>query len=135
MESSRDDFVIAIRSAFLKKGNQQRFSLLGLIFFSIIFMVLGSFNFKAVNYLKVAINEIVYRSSFIVSGPENFIKNNYLLAQNHLNLYKENENNKSELANLRSKVNMLNSKLQYHISECTVKYFNICNHCLESRHF
>ena len=37
METSRDDFVIAIRSAFLKKGTQQRFSLLGLIFFSIIF--------------------------------------------------------------------------------------------------
>jgi rod shape-determining protein MreC len=103
MESSRDDFVIAIRSAFLKKGTQQRFSLLGLIFFSIIFLILGSLNFKAINYVKIAINEIVYRSSFIVSGPENFIKDNYLLVQNHLNLYKENENNKSELASLRSK--------------------------------
>ena len=38
MEQSRDDFVIAIRSAFLKKGTQQRFSLLGLIFFSLIFL-------------------------------------------------------------------------------------------------
>ena len=103
METSRDDFVIAIRSAFLKKGTQQRFSLLGLIFFSIIFLILGSLNFKAINYLKISINEIVYRSSFIVSGPENFIKNKYLLVQNHLNLYKENEKNKSELANLRSK--------------------------------
>ena len=35
MATSRDDFVIAIRSAFLKKGNKQRFSLIGLIFFSI----------------------------------------------------------------------------------------------------
>ena len=103
METSRDDFVIAIRSAFLKKGTQQRFSLLGLIFFSIIFLILGSLNFKAINYVKIAINEIVYRSSFIVSGPENFVKDNYLLVQNHLNLYKENENNKSELASLRSK--------------------------------
>ena len=32
MAASRDDFVIAIRSAFLKKGNKQRFSLIGLIF-------------------------------------------------------------------------------------------------------
>ena len=103
METSRDDFIIAIRSAFLKKGTQQRFSLLSLIFFSIIFLILGSLNFKVINYLKIGINEIVYRSSFIVSGPENFIKNNYLLAQNHLNLYKENENNKSELIRLRSK--------------------------------
>ena len=103
METSRDDFIIAIRSAFLKKGTQQRFSLLSLIFFSIIFLILGSLNFKVINYLRIGINEIVYRSSFIVSGPENFIKNNYLLAQNHLNLYKENENNKSELIRLISK--------------------------------
>jgi len=103
METSRDDFVIAIRSAFLKKGTQQRFSLLSLIFFSIIFLILGSLNFKAINYVKIAINEIVYRSSFIISGPENFIKDNYYVVQNHINLYKENEKNKSELVNLRSK--------------------------------
>ena len=103
METSRDDFVIAIRSAFLKKGTQQRFSLLGLIFFSIIFLILGSLNFKAISYIKIGINEIVYRSSFIVSGPENFIKDNYLVLQNHLNLYKENQKNKIELIDLRSK--------------------------------
>jgi rod shape-determining protein MreC len=103
MESSRDDFVIAIRSAFLKKGTQQRFSLLSLILFSIIFLILGSLNFKVINYVKIVINEIVYRSSFIASAPENFIKNNYILVQNHLNLYEENEKNKSELASLRAK--------------------------------
>ena len=103
METSRDDFVIAIRSAFLKKGTQQRFSLLSLIFFSIIFLILGSLNFKVINYLKIGINEIVYRSSFLVSGPENFIKNNYLIVQNHFNLYEENEKNELELTNLRSK--------------------------------
>ena len=86
MESSRDDFVIALRSAFLKKGTQQRFSLLSLIFFSIIFLILSSLNFKVINYVKVAINEIVYRSSFIVSGPENFLKNNYIIVNNHFNL-------------------------------------------------
>jgi rod shape-determining protein MreC len=103
METSRDDFVIAIRSAFLKKGTQQRFSLLGLILFSIIFLILGSLNFKAINFVKIGINEIVYRSSFIVSGPENFIKDNYLIVQNHLKLYKENEKNKLELTDLKSK--------------------------------
>ena len=103
METSRDDFVIAIRSAFLKKGTQQRFSLLSLIFFSIIFLILGSLNFKAINYLKIGINEIVYRSSFIVSGPENFIKNNYFTIKKHFNLYNENEKNKSELESLRSR--------------------------------
>jgi len=103
METSRDDFVIAIRSAFLKKGAQQRFSLLSLILFSIIFLILGSLNFKAINYVKITIKEIVYRSSFIVSGPENFIKDSYFTIQNHKNLYKENEKNKSELVKLKSK--------------------------------
>jgi len=103
METSRDDFIIAIRSAFLKKGTQQRFSLLGLILFSIIFLILGSLNFKIVKDIKIGINEIVYRSSFIVSGPENFIKGNYLAVQNHFNLYKEHEKDKSELIDLRSK--------------------------------
>ncbi len=103
METSRDDFVIAIRSAFLKKGTQQRFSLLGLIFFSIIFLTLSSLNFKTIDYLKIAINEIVYRSSFVVSGPENFLKNNYLVINNHFDLYKKNQKNIEELNYLRRK--------------------------------
>jgi rod shape-determining protein MreC len=102
METSRDDFVIAIRSAFLKKGTQQRFSILSLILFSIIFLVLGSLNFKPVDYIKIGIKEIVYRSSFIISGPENFIKKNYFTIQSHLSLYEENKKNKFELENLKS---------------------------------
>ena len=103
MESSRDDFIIALRSAFLKKGTQQRFSLLSLIFFSIIILILGSFNFKIINYIKIGINEIVYRSSFIVSVPENLLKDSYLTIQNHKKLYKENEIIKSELEILKAK--------------------------------
>jgi rod shape-determining protein MreC len=103
MESSRDDFVIALRSAFLKKGTQQRFSLLSLIFFSIIFLILGNFNFKVINYIKLGINEIVYRSSFIVSVPENLLKDSYLTLQNHNKLYKKNEKIKFELEILKAK--------------------------------
>jgi rod shape-determining protein MreC len=103
MEPSRDDFIIALRSAFLKRGTQQRFSLLSLIFFSITILILGSFNFKVINYIKLGINEIVYRSSFIVSVPENLLKNSYLTIQNHNKLYKENEKNKSELESLKAK--------------------------------
>jgi rod shape-determining protein MreC len=103
METSRDDFVIAIRSAFLKKGTQQRFSLLSLIFFSIVFLILGSFNFKIINYVKAGIKEVVYRSSFIVSVPENLLKYSYITIQNHKKLYKENEKIKSELEILKAK--------------------------------
>ena len=103
METSRDDFVIAIRSAFLKKGTQQRFSLLGLIFFSIIFLFLGSLDFKVVGYVKSTIKEIVYRSSFIISVPEKLIKQNYLNVQSHLKLYDDHQENIKELETLRSK--------------------------------
>ena len=57
--SSRDDFVIAIRSAFLKKGNQQRFSLIFLIILSLTFLVLERINFKPINDVKIAIKETV----------------------------------------------------------------------------
>ena len=103
METSRDDFIIAIRSAFLKKGTQQRFSLLGLISFSIFFLILSSLNFKVIDYVKIAIKEVVYRSSFIVSGPEKFIKNNYLIISSHFNLYEESRKNIDELNYLRGK--------------------------------
>jgi len=103
METSRNDFVIAIRSAFLKKQNQQRFSLLGLITFSLLILTLGGFNFKPINYLELLIKEIAYRSSFIVSIPEKFIKENYHTAQDHINLYNINEKNELELKDLRAK--------------------------------
>ena len=110
METSRDDFVIAVRSAFLKKQNKQRFSLLSLITFSLLILILGGFNFKPVNYLKIAIKEIAYRSTFIVSAPENFIKEKYQNIQAHMNLYNVNKNNELELKNLRAK-DLLNNFL------------------------
>ena len=103
MESGRDDIVIAIRSAFLKKGTQQRFSLLGLIFFSIIFLVLGSLNYKPIYYVKTILKEIVYRSSYIVSGPENFLKRNYIKVNNHFRLYEMNEKNIIKLESFKRK--------------------------------
>ena len=103
MATSRDDFVIAIRSAFLKKGTQQRFSLISLLFISIIFFTLGILNFKSINYLKAFINEIVYRSSFIVSAPENYIVNNYSIIIDHIDLYSEYKKIKIELEELKKK--------------------------------
>ena len=102
METSRDDFIIAIRSAFLKKENKQRFSLLGLVFFSIILIVLNKYNFKPINHIKIIINEVIYRTSFIVSIPENYIKKSYLTIQDHLALYKEYDLTKEKLNKLQA---------------------------------
>ena len=103
MASSRDDFVIAIRSAFLKKSYQQKFSLLTLIFSSIIIIVLGSFNFKPIQYIKIGINEVIYRSSFVVSIPENYIKKLNLQFKDHLNLYEIYKKNETTLNELKKK--------------------------------
>jgi len=102
MEPSRDDFVIAIRSAFLKKGTKQRFSLIVLIFFSIALITLEKFNFKAVNYLKTGINEVVYRTSFVVSIPEKYIGYSIGAIEKHIKIYKEYNLQKSELIKLKS---------------------------------
>jgi rod shape-determining protein MreC len=101
MASSRDDFVIAIRSAFLKKSYQQKFSLLTLIFLSLIVIVLGSFNFKAIQYIKLGVNEVVYRSSFIASIPENYFKDLNIKIEQHLNLYDQFQKNEIELKKLK----------------------------------
>jgi len=102
MASSRDDFIIAIRSAFLKKSTQQKFSLLTLVFFSIFIILLSSFDLKAIRYVKIAINEIVYRSSFVVSIPENFIKNTFTEIKDYSTFFTDYKNNKEELNILRS---------------------------------
>lgn len=103
MINSRDDFVIAIRSAFLKKGTQQRFSLLSLILFSIIFLILGHFNFKIINFNKIVIKEIVYASSFIASIPENTFKRSYKKISDHLFHYKNYTEIESQLQQLKTK--------------------------------
>ncbi len=103
MASSRDDFIIAIRSAFLKKTTKQKFSLLTLIFLSIFIIVLSNFNFKVINSIRSVINEVVFRSSFIASIPENLIKESYNKVLEYTNFYNEFEDNKKELEILKSR--------------------------------
>ena len=102
MATSRDDFVIAIRSAFLKKSTKQKFSLLTLVFLSIFIIVLSNLNLKPVRLLKSAISEVVYRSSFIVSIPENFIISSYFSISEYTNYYKQFKETLEELNKLKS---------------------------------
>ena len=101
MASGRDDFVIAFRSAFLKKKDKQKFSLLTLIVLSIIVIILGNLNFKAIQLLKTGINEVIYRSSFIVSIPENKINKIRIQIEDHMNLYDNYKKNELEFKILK----------------------------------
>ena len=103
MSAGRDDFVIAIRSAFLKRENKQKFSLSGLLLFSVFLILLSKFNIKAVDYLRSGINEGVYRLSFIASIPEQEIKKTSILIQNHFNMYEEYSELKKDYIDLKGK--------------------------------
>ena len=123
MAAGRDDFVIAFRSAILKKKDKQRFSLLTLIFLSIFVIILSNFDFKVIKLIKFGINEVVYRSSYLISIPENKIQkiNNQLTA--HLEIYNNYQDIKSELNILKEEkltsdfLKLENKKLRNLINE------------------
>ena len=113
MVKSRDDFVIAFRSAFLKKNTKQRFSLLTLIIISLIILIFSNLNLKIINILEKGLQDIVYRSSLIISIPEKKFNEYYIKAKDHLNLY----NLKNEEENLLEKYNAEKLANEYLISE------------------
>jgi len=92
MVKGRDDFVIALRSVFLKKKDQQKFSLISLIILSIVIVILSNFNFKPIQLVKLGINEVIYRSSYVASVPENKIKELISKFKSHLDFYKNHQN-------------------------------------------
>jgi len=102
--SSRDDFVIAIRSAFLKKDTKQKFSLLGLILLTLTILIFARYDFRFVKFAKTSLNEIAYRSTFIFSAPENFVKTTYTETKNILFVYNKNKTLEEKVKELDSKI-------------------------------
>ena len=104
METSREDVGIAIRSAFLKKGTQQRFSLFALIVFSIILIYVETIEAKPLDYLRSFIKDTIYRGSVVVSFPSKGFKSVFSTVENHLNLYNKNIKLKEENAQLKEQI-------------------------------
>ena len=104
METSREDVGIAIRSAFLKKGTQQRFSLFALIVFSIILIYVETIEAKPLDYLRSFIKDTIYRGSVVVSFPSKGFKSVFNAVENHLNLYNKNIKLKEENAQLQEQI-------------------------------
>ena len=104
METSREDVGIAIRSAFLKKGTQQRFSLFALIVFSIILIYVETIEAKPLDYLRSFIKDTIYRGSVVVSLPSKGFKSVVSTVVNHQNLYNENIKLKEENAQLQEQI-------------------------------
>jgi len=104
METSREDFGIAIRSAFLRKGAQQRFSLVVLIFFSVGLLFLETIETKPLNYLRAFFKDTIYRGSLVVSSPSKGVKSLISKTSDHFNLQRNYEKLKEENSQLREKM-------------------------------
>ena len=103
MSSSRDDFGIAIRSALLKKGARQKFSLVFLLILAIIIFLLYIYKFKAINFEKILINDGIYRLTNISTAPIKLLpKLNDKIKETTFAI-KENKKLKVELKNLKNK--------------------------------
>ena len=110
MVKGRDDFVIALRSVFLKKKDQQKFSLISLIILSVVIIILSNFNFKPIQLVKLGINEAIYRSSYVVSFPENKIEEVISKIKSHLDFYKNHQNQLIKIENT-DEIKVLNTIL------------------------
>jgi rod shape-determining protein MreC len=110
MVKGRDDFVIALRSAFFKKKDKQKFSLISLIILSIVIIILSNFNFKPIQLVKLGINEVIYRSSYISSIPENKIKEIISKFKLHIDLYENYQNELNKKQNI-DEIKVLNNIL------------------------
>ena len=69
MDTNREDVGISIRSAFLRKGTQQRFSLFALVVLSIILLFVERIETKPLNYFRSFIKDTIYRGSVVASSP------------------------------------------------------------------
>ena len=96
MDTSREDVGIAIRSAFLQKGTQQRFSLFILIIISVFLLFIESIESKPLNFLRSIIKDAIYRGSAIVSFPVKSVEAAFEGTINHITLYSNYEKLKKE---------------------------------------
>ena len=77
---------------------------------SIVVIILSNLNFKPIQIVKLGINEVIYRSSYISSIPENKIKEATSKFKLHLELY---ENHQSKLIQIENsdEIKILNNIL------------------------
>ena len=102
MDTSREDVGISIRSAFLRKGTQQRFSLFALIITSVLLIFFETIDTKPLNIIRSAVKDLVYRSAVAATYPTKIFSRSYILIQNHFSLYKNYNNLKKENVELKN---------------------------------
>ncbi len=131
MDTSREDFGIAIRSAFLRKGTKQRFSLFALIIIAAFLLFLEKLETKPLNYFRSFLKDVIYRGSEIISYPAKGFDQSINSINKHFNLYANYEFLKKENDLLKSKVyendflNLENDQLRVLIDEQVKRESNL----------
>ena len=112
-DAGRDDFIIAIRSAFLKKGTRQKFSLFTLLIISILVLSLEYFKSGPVDTFRSITKDIIFKGSFFISEPFVYIKKNYYNFKEHLQMYEK----YTELKNKNYSSDSLKNENKFYKSE------------------
>ena len=108
MDTNREDFGIAVRSAFLNKGSKQKFSLFALIVLSIIFLSVETIEKKPLKYFRAFVKDVIYRGALVVSAPSKSISNFSDFVERHVNLYDDYGKLKEENNELKNKISETN---------------------------
>ena len=101
MADHRDDFIIAIRYALLKKGTKQKFSLFFLIILSISIITLDKFSPPIINPVRAVLNDFVYYVSVVSSQPSKYRRYFFEKTKLHYNTLNENKFLKKEIEFLK----------------------------------
>ena len=112
-DTGRDDFIIAIRSAFLKKGTRQKFSLFTLIIISVLVLSLEYFKTGPINKFRSITKDIIFKGSFFISEPFVYLKKNYYNFKDHLNMYEQ----YTELKNKKYSLDVIINENKFYKSE------------------
>ena len=91
MADSRDDFIIAIRYALLKKGAKQKFSLFFLISLCILVITLDKLSFPVLIATRGVLNDFVYKVSYITAAPGKGVAYLSQIKKNHFDIVNKNK--------------------------------------------
>ena len=131
METSREDFGIAIRSAFLRTDTKQRFSLFFLVIFSVILILVERIESKPLNFIRSFVKDGIYRVSQVASFPVKSFGTSIDFIEKHINLNEKYNILIEENEILKSKIikdeflNLENSQLRKLIDEQTISHSNL----------
>ena len=104
METSREDFGIAVRSAFLRKETKQRFSLFLLVIASVVLLFFDSLESKPISFVRSFVKDTIYRGSLITSSPIKGAKYVTTKVAGHLKLFQKYSKLQEDYSQLKNEI-------------------------------